>query len=249
MPVIPPNISVRDNSIAIVDWQEGGGGQVHAWIEHGGAYHVACFVHVEDTPPMIDPTVARKGRHAKRFDVPTTTSFKEVPLLSAADWPDALWRIGIRKALVMLPERRQRLHHIGLALARGLELINAIHPSALILEDAILHRNIVLHARAVIGYRAELHDGTIVNIGTQLDHHNVVGPCATIDPGVVTAGNVTIGTCAQIHTGAIVKNRIRIGEDAVVGAGAVVIRDVEPATTVVGVPARLLCRNEKGKPA
>ena len=61
-----------------------------------------------------------------------------------------------------------------------------------------------------------------------------------IDPGVVTAGNVTIGECAQLHTGAVVKNRVRIGADAVVGAGCVVIRDVADGTTVAGVPARPL---------
>ena len=46
-----------------------------------------------------------------------------------------------------------------LALEAGLELVNAIHPSALIMEDAILGKNIIMHAHSFFGYRAELHDG------------------------------------------------------------------------------------------
>jgi UDP-2-acetamido-3-amino-2,3-dideoxy-glucuronate N-acetyltransferase len=45
---------------------------------------------------------------------------------------------------------------------------------------------------------------------------------------------------AALGSGAIILGGVRIGEDALVGAGAVVTRDVEPRTTVVGSPARVL---------
>jgi acetyltransferase-like isoleucine patch superfamily enzyme len=46
--------------------------------------------------------------------------------------------------------------------------------------------------------------------------------------------NVSIGS------GAIIMGGIRIGKGALIGAGAVVTKDVEPDTTVAGVPARVL---------
>ena len=74
----------------------------------------------------------------------------------------------------------------------------------------------------------------------QIDHHNVIRDCVALDPGVITAGNVTIGEYSQIHTGAVIINRLRIGKNATVGAGAVVIKDVKDGAKMVGVPARKL---------
>ncbi len=48
---------------------------------------------------------------------------------------------------------------------------------------------------------------------------------------------------ASIGSGAIILGGLRIGAGSVVGAGAVVTRDVEPGTTVVGNPARVLQRS------
>ncbi|HSK50524.1 MAG TPA: DapH/DapD/GlmU-related protein [Solirubrobacterales bacterium] len=48
----------------------------------------------------------------------------------------------------------------------------------------------------------------------------------------------TIESGAMIGGGASLLPGVRIGRDAVVGSGAVVTADVEPGTTVMGVPAR-----------
>ena len=84
----------------------------------------------------------------------------------------------------------------------------------------------------------EVGTGTILNTGTSIDHHCFIGECATIDPGVVLAGNVSIHKHAHIHTGATVINKITIGERAIVGASSVVIKDVPSDDKVVGNPAR-----------
>ena len=53
----------------------------------------------------------------------------------------------------------------------------------------------------------EVFLGTIIDTGAQVNHHNVIKECVTIDPGVVTAGNVTIGRFTKVHTGTIIINR------------------------------------------
>ena len=237
--ILPPIGDIRENSIAIVAWDEGTAGQIHSWIEDTG-YHVACFVNPDDTPPNVDIAYERPRREAKQFDFPSNGTFKCLPLISALDWPDVLRDYGIAKAIVMTANQRFRLKNIDLARQSGIELINAIHPTVTIMPDAILHDNVALFARAYIGYRAEIHCGTLVNTGSQIDHHNVLYPGVHVDTGVTTAGNVVIESCVRIHTGAKIINNIRIGADAIIGAGAVIIKNVPPATTTVGVPGRII---------
>jgi acetyltransferase-like isoleucine patch superfamily enzyme len=47
-----------------------------------------------------------------------------------------------------------------------------------------------------------------------------------------------IGRAARVGAGAVLRPGITVGEEAFVAAGAVVIRDVDPRTVVMGVPAR-----------
>jgi serine O-acetyltransferase len=242
MEIVPTGITGGENAVAIVGWEEGGAGQIASWLEKASSHRIACFVHPGDEAMRIDIPAEAAKRDSRLFEFPLPDSFRGRPMITSTRWTAILKELGVRKILVTLGDNRERLRQLESARLSGLELINAIHPTALILEEARLHENIMIHSRGVIGYRAEVHDGVIVNTGAQLDHHNVIRSCARIDPGVVTAGNVTIGECATLHTGAVVKNRIRIGCDAIVGAGAVVIRDVPENETVVGVPAEPIRR-------
>jgi acetyltransferase-like isoleucine patch superfamily enzyme len=79
----------------------------------------------------------------------------------------------------------------------------------------------------------------VLNTGCIVDHESMIGTAVHICPGAKLAGRVTVESGAFIGVGATVLQSLRIGCEAVVGGGAVVIRDVEPMTTVVGVPARV----------
>ena len=231
------DIDVRSNSVAIVGWHDGAAGQIHAWLEKAHDYHIACFVNPTDKLFKIDASQIQ--RNARQFSYPAENRFKDKPLINSFDWPEILADQGIKNVLVTTDDSHERFEQINMARKKGLKLINAIHPTALIMEEAILHDNIILYPRAFIGYRAELFPGVIV-ASAHLDHHAVVKKCATIDPGVVFAGNVTIGAFARIHTGTVIKNRIKIGENSILGAGTVIIEDVPDNVTVVGVPGKIL---------
>ncbi|ASP42408.1 acetyltransferase [Leptospira interrogans] len=163
--------------------------------------------------------------------------FKNVSLVCKTDWPEFLIQNGIKKLLVTISDPHSRWVEIEKANAFGLELVNAIYPTSLLLSDSIIGKIVIIHPKSIIGYRAELEDGVIVNIGTQIDHHCKIEKAVTIDPGVVLAGNVLIENFCVLHTGSII-NRIKVGFNSIIGAGAVVIRDVEPNSKIVGVPGK-----------
>jgi acetyltransferase-like isoleucine patch superfamily enzyme len=79
-----------------------------------------------------------------------------------------------------------------------------------------------------------------VNTAAIIEHDCVIGDHVHISPGVALGGGVRIGALAHLGLGAIALPGAAIGERAVVGAGSVVLKTVPPATTVVGVPARVL---------
>ncbi len=55
----------------------------------------------------------------------------------------------------------------------------------------------------------------------------------------------TIGDNVTIYCGAIVLGKINIGDNAIIAAGAVVVKDVGKNTTVGGVPAKIIKKNDE----
>jgi len=119
----------------------------------------------------------------------------------------------------------------------GVNLENAIHPSANIADNETIGKNVVIAAGANICTHVTIEDSTIFNTGCIVDHESIIHKAAHICPGVKLAGHVNVKTSAFIGIGATIIQGITIGESAVVGAGAVVLQDVPAYSTVVGVPA------------
>jgi len=231
---------IKSNSVAILGFHDGAAGQVEAWFEDVTGFHLACFVHEAPVPLEVDAEGENKKRISQRTEFPVGGMFKGRPLIVALDWADQLERAGIGKVLPLTPDNRERHRQIEACRRRGFELVSAIHPTAIILDDAKIAPGVWINAGSMIGYKAEIEAGVIVNSGAQIDHHNVLRACCQVDPGVVTAGFVALGDCSHIHTGAVIINRVEIGADAVIGAGSVVLENIPAGCTAVGVPAKII---------
>jgi serine O-acetyltransferase len=103
-----------------------------------------------------------------------------------------------------------------------------------------------IHPGATIGRRFFIDHGMGVVIGETSD----IGDDVLLYQGVVLGGTThekkkrhpTLGNNVVVGAGAILLGDIFIGDEARVGAGSVVVTSLEPRTTAVGVPARVVRR-------
>lgn len=118
--------------------------------------------------------------------------------------------------------------------------------------------------RAVRKTGIEIHPGAIIGKGFFIDHGNgviigetsIVGDNVTLYQGVTLGGtgkergkrHPTVGNNVMISAGAKVLGSFTIGDNSKIGAGSVVLSEVPPNSTVVGVPGRVVKRNNMSLP-
>lgn len=118
--------------------------------------------------------------------------------------------------------------------------------------------------RAVRKTGIEIHPGAQIGKGFFIDHGNgviigettIIGNNVTLYQGVTLGGtgkehgkrHPTIGDNVMISAGAKVLGSFTIGENSKIGAGSVVLSEVPPNSTVVGVPGRVVKRNNQALP-
>jgi len=123
----------------------------------------------------------------------------------------------------------------------------------LVSQIARFFTGIEIHPGAVIGKRLFIDHGFGVIIGET----TIIGDDVTLYQGVTLGGtgketgkrHPTIGNNVLVAAGAKILGPFTVGEYSKVGAGSVVLREVPPNCTVVGVPGRIVVKeNQKVKP-
>ena len=168
-------------------------------------------------------------------------TLRDRPVLHSSD----LSQVGEPVFVVAVgnPRLRQRIaveaEAAGLAAAPAL-----VHPTVeLDPETVTIGDGTVVCPRCTLTTDIEVGRHAQINLHCTVGHDVRLGDYATLAPGVHISGRVIVGRGAYFGTGAVTIDGTRdkplvVGEDAVVGAGGVVTKEVAPATTVVGVPAR-----------
>ena len=114
-------------------------------------------------------------------------------------------------------------------------------------QKAARKTGIEIHPGATIGKGFFIDHGTGVIIGETA----IVGDNVTMYQGVTLGGtgketgkrHPTIGDNVMISAGAKIIGSFTVGENSKIGAGSVVIEEVPPNCTVVGVPGRIVKRD------
>ena len=118
--------------------------------------------------------------------------------------------------------------------------------------------------RAVRKTGIEIHPGAQIGRGLFIDHGNgviigettIIGDNVTLYQGVTLGGtgkehgkrHPTLGNNVMVSAGAKVLGSFTIGDNSKIGAGSVVLSEVPPNCTVVGVPGRVVKRDNASLP-
>jgi len=119
-----------------------------------------------------------------------------------------------------------------------------IHPSAIIDKNVQLGDGTVIFHGAIIQRDSIIGSHGIINTRSAIDHDCKIGDYVHISPGALLCGCVSIGDGTQIGAGSTVIPGITIGKWCVIGAGAVIINDIPDYSIVVGVPGRIIKKNQ-----
>lgn len=106
----------------------------------------------------------------------------------------------------------------------------------------------------------EIHPGAEIGKGCFIDHGmavvigetSIIGDDVTIYQGVTLGGtgkdegkrHPTIGDRVIVSSGAKVLGPFTVGHDTKIGAGSVVLEEIPPHCTVVGIPGKIVRRND-----
>lgn len=162
------------------------------------------------------------------------------PVLGADEVILDLYAKGVRHAVVGLgnPQVRSKLRK--LAVESGFELINAIHPSAILSPAVKLGTGVVVEAGSVISDNPILDDNVWVGLAVMVAHDTHIGRDSEVGGGAAVGAEVIVGERVMIGMGSVIQSGRRIGDDAIVGSGANVVRDVPARVVVVGNPAKVI---------
>jgi serine O-acetyltransferase len=168
-------------------------------------------------------TAAYRGERSEfRGRVDALLQVLRLMLMSDAFLAHAAYRLKARMQALGIPVLPRIAHRVAMVTAQ-----------ISIGDPVLMHPGVyIVHGQIVADGLVEIHSGAVLYpwITLGLIGPDVVGP--------------TIGPGARIGTGAKVLGKVQVGENALVGANAVVLDDVPADTTVVGVPARPVAKNE-----
>lgn len=121
----------------------------------------------------------------------------------------------------------------------------------------LIHPRVQLHDYMTVGVGTIIYEGAILSIDIEIGNHVLISPKCGIGHNSVIkdyssllwnvniSGNDILEEGSFVGSGATVVQGLSIGKGALIGAGAVVLKDVPAYATAVGVPARIIKKEDE----
>lgn len=172
--------------------------------------------------------------NSQGFGVPIVGTDDDLPRLFAQGWHDAVIAFGSIGA----PTRR---HVLFQKLKKaGFRLPAVIDPSAMIGFGAEVGEGTFIGKRTVVNSGTQVGRCAIINTGVILEHDCSIGDFVHIAPGCTLCGEVTVGEDTHVGAGSVIRQQIQIGANSLIGAGSVIVSPIEAYVKAFGSPCRVV---------
>lgn len=105
----------------------------------------------------------------------------------------------------------------------------------------VVMQNVIIQRDSIIGKHC------IINTSATIDHECMLSNYVHISPSATLCGNVKIDEGTHVGSGATIIPNIRIGKWCKIGAGAVIVNDIPDFSIVVGVPGKIIKKQDEFK--
>jgi sugar O-acyltransferase (sialic acid O-acetyltransferase NeuD family) len=196
--------------------------------------------HDQETPWHVvgyaDSNATKRGRlHAGRAVLGTIEEMSR-------DFPGRdLWffcAIGDNNARAKIVRLAERL---------GWKPATLVHPSAILASTVEIGAGSYIGPASVISVDTKIGAHVIIDMHVSIGHDAVLKDFCAVFPGARISGCCCLGEYALVGSNATLLPGTRVGERAVVGASSLAHGSVEPDTTILGVPARVIQRRRSGQ--
>ncbi|MBT8400893.1 MAG: NeuD/PglB/VioB family sugar acetyltransferase [Rhodothermia bacterium] len=160
------------------------------------------------------------------------------PVLGGAGALDDIVSRGVRYGIVGFGHTQRRLETAEALTAIGIELVSAVHPSAIIGSASSIDAGTVVKAGAIIDPGVLIGKNVIVGSGVVVTHGARLGDGVRLSAGATIGADAVVERGAFVGLAATVSTAVTIGTFSIVGAGSLVLRDIDPRMVAYGTPAR-----------
>lgn len=189
-----------------------------------GRYDVAAFIEADDAwMPERSALEVKPGLW--------------VPVIPQSQFAAAMPKDAAAAIAIADPGIAKRL---ATTFAGALEFPDIIHPSADVRTALLSGRGNICYPGTIISWHARIGSFNKFQAYVTIGHETTVGDFNEFNPRATVSGCVDIGSGCLFGAGCTVRQGLTVADGATIAMGAAVVKNVEPGTTVAGVPAKPL---------
>lgn len=167
-----------------------------------------------------------------------------VPILGGRESLAMLKQNGVHFGFVAIGNDKARQVISQMLIDHDFELATIVHPTAVIMTNAVVAAGSLLHAYSLVGAETLIGQGCIIQPYVSVGHESRLGCYTQLCPGVRIGGQAVLGDYCFLGPNAVIYPKVSLGNYVSVGANSTVNKSVPNHHSVIEKSSRKLIRHD-----